>query len=67
MKFSKKGAHTVIDIGAEEGRIIRIDGQGKVKDFGINEKSAAGAVAFIEAMSRALEVDINAMGELSLK
>ena len=35
--------------------------------FGINEKCAAGAGAFIEAMSRALEVDINMMGELSQK
>jgi len=58
---------TITTIGAEEGRVLRIDGQGKVKDFGINEKCAAGAGAFIEAMSRALEVDINTMGELSLK
>ncbi len=60
-------ARTVIDIGAEEGRVLRIDDQGKVKDFGINEKCAAGAGAFIEAMSRALEVDIDMMGVLSLR
>jgi len=65
--FIFPSARTVIDIGAEEGLVIRIDEQGKVKDFGINEKCAAGAGAFIEAMSRALEVDINTMGELSLK
>ncbi len=58
---------TIIDIGAEEGLVVKIDDQGKVKDFGINEKCAAGAGAFIEAMSRALEVDIETMGELSLK
>jgi benzoyl-CoA reductase subunit D len=57
----------VIDIEAEEGRVIRIDELGKVTDFGINEKCAAGSGAFIEAMSRALEVDIDTMGELSLK
>jgi len=65
--FIFPSVRTVIDIGAEEGLVIRIDEQGKVKDFGINEKCAAGAGAFIEAMSRALEVDINTMGELSLK
>jgi benzoyl-CoA reductase subunit D len=65
--FIFPSARTVIDIGAEEGRVIRIDELGKVKDFGINEKCAAGAGAFIEAMSRALEVDIDTMGELSLK
>lgn len=60
-------ARTIIDIGAEEGLVVKLDDQGKVKDFGINEKCAAGAGAFIEAMSRALEVDIEQMGELSLK
>jgi len=65
--FLFPSARTVIDIGAEEGKVLRIDEQGKVKDFGINEKCAAGAGAFIEAMSRALEVDINMMGELSQK
>ncbi|MFX1573388.1 MAG: acyl-CoA dehydratase activase [Promethearchaeota archaeon] len=65
--FIFPSARTVIDIGAEEGRVLRIDDQGKVKDFGINEKCAAGAGAFIEAMARALEVDITTMGDLSLK
>ena len=65
--FLFPSARTVIDIGAEEGLVVKLDDQGKVKDFGINEKCAAGAGAFIEAMSRALEVDIETMGELSLK
>ncbi|MFX0014789.1 MAG: acyl-CoA dehydratase activase [Promethearchaeota archaeon] len=60
-------ARTVIDVGAEEGRAIRIDENGKVVDFGINEKCAAGAGAFTEAMARALELEIEEMGELSLK
>ncbi|MFX0183427.1 MAG: acyl-CoA dehydratase activase [Candidatus Hodarchaeota archaeon] len=58
---------TTIDVGAEEGRAIRLDENGKVVDFGINEKCAAGAGAFTEAMARALEVDITDMGDLSLK
>jgi benzoyl-CoA reductase subunit D len=65
--FLFPSARTIIDIGAEEGLVVKLDDQGKVKDFGINEKCAAGAGAFIEAMSRALEVDIETMGELSLK
>ena len=65
--FLFPSARTIIDIGAEEGLVVKIDDKGKVKDFGINEKCAAGAGAFIEAMSRALEVDIEIMGELSLK
>jgi benzoyl-CoA reductase subunit D len=58
---------TVIDVGAEDGRGIRCDEGGKVIDFAVNEKCAAGAGAFTEAMSRALEVPLEEMGALSLE
>ncbi|MBC8204274.1 CoA activase [bacterium] len=61
------GARTVIDVGAEEGRAIHNDENGKVIDFAINEKCAAGAGSFTEAMSRALEVSLEEFGKLSLK
>jgi predicted CoA-substrate-specific enzyme activase len=60
-------ARTVIDVGADEARAIRIDGSGKVLDFAVNEKCAAGAGAFVEAMSRALEVSLQKFGEISLE
>ena len=60
-------ARTVISVGAEEGRAIRCDAQGKVVDFAINEKCAAGAGAFTEAMARALELKVEELGPLSLK
>jgi benzoyl-CoA reductase subunit D len=58
---------TVIDVGAEEGRAIKVDASGKVLDFAINEKCAAGAGAFTEAMARALDVKLEELGPLSLK
>ena len=58
---------TVIDVGAEEGRAIRINDLGKVVDFAINEKCAAGAGIFAETMARALEIELEDMGALSLK
>jgi len=60
-------ARTIISVGAEEGRAIRMDAQGKVVDFAINEKCAAGAGAFTEAMARALEVKVEDLGRLSLQ
>ncbi len=65
--FLVPSARTVIDVGAEDGRGIKCDEIGKVIDFEINEKCAAGAGAFTEAMSRALEVPIEEFGALSLK
>jgi len=60
-------AKTVIDVGGEESRGIKVDERGKVADFALNERCAAGAGAFVEAMARALEVKTEEMGELSLK
>ncbi len=60
-------ARTVIDVGAEEGRAIRCNEAGKVVDFALNEKCAAGAGAFTESMSRALEVTVEELGRMSLE
>ena len=61
------GARTVADVGAEEGRAVKLDDTGSPVDFALNEKCAAGAGAFIEAMARALEVSIEEMGSLCLQ
>lgn len=58
---------SVIDVGAEEGRAIRCNDRGMVLDFAINEKCAAGAGSFTEAMARALDVPLVEMGPLALK
>lgn len=58
---------TVIDVGAEEGRGVKVAEDGKVRDFVINERCAAGAGTFIETMARALEVGVKDMGPLALK
>jgi benzoyl-CoA reductase subunit D len=58
---------TLIDVGAEEGRAIKCTREGRVAAFAVNEKCAAGAGTFVEAMARALELRLEEMGELSLK
>ncbi len=57
---------TVIDVGAEEARAVKCDERGVMLDFVVNERCAAGAGAFIEAMARALEVKMEEMGPLAL-
>ncbi len=58
---------TVIDVGAEEGRAIRCGERGKVEDFAVNEKCAAGSGSFTESMARALELKVEELGPLSMK
>jgi len=65
--FLHPAARTVIDVGAEEGKTLRCDGRGKVIDFAVNEKCAAGAGSFMESMARALEVKLEELGPLALK
>jgi benzoyl-CoA reductase subunit D len=60
-------ARTVIDVGADEGRAIRCGESGEVIESAVNEKCAAGAGIFAEAMARALEVDLSDLGPLSLR
>lgn len=64
--FFSPNAGTVADVGAEETRAAKCDRKGNVVDFVINERCAAGAGAFLEAMGRALEVPLTEMGDLAL-
>jgi predicted CoA-substrate-specific enzyme activase len=60
-------ARTVIDVGAEEGRAIKVSPEGRVLDFAINEKCAAGTGTFVDTMARALEITVEEMAQISLK
>ncbi len=58
---------TVIDIGGQDSKVITLDERGKVTDFVMNDKCAAGTGRFLEVMARALEVELSKMGERALK
>lgn len=57
----------VLDIGAQSTRAVRVLPNGKVKDFRTNDKCAAGAGGFIERAAKYLEVEIEDVGELSVR
>jgi benzoyl-CoA reductase subunit D len=65
--FLYPSARTMIDVGAETSRAVRCNEEGRMVDFVINEKCAAGSGTFIEAMARALEVKLEEIGPLSLE
>jgi predicted CoA-substrate-specific enzyme activase len=56
---------TVIDIGGQDSKVIRLDGEGKVLDFAMNDKCAAGTGRFLEVMAAALEVELEELAALS--
>lgn len=56
---------TVIDIGGQDSKVIRLNQQGKVLDFAMNDKCAAGTGRFLEVMATALEVELENLAALS--
>ena len=65
--FLDPGIRSVIDIGGQDSKAMVISAQGKVLDFAMNDKCAAGTGRFLEVMARALELDLELLGEMALK
>ncbi len=59
-------AQYVLDIGAQCSRAIKVREGGKVKEFHMNEKCAAGSGGFLERAAKYLEVTVADIGPLSL-
>jgi predicted CoA-substrate-specific enzyme activase len=59
-------ARFVLDIGAQCSRAIRLRDGGKVKEFHMNEKCAAGSGGFLERAAKYLEVTLPEIGPLSM-
>jgi predicted CoA-substrate-specific enzyme activase len=58
-------AATVVDIGGEDSKLIRLDSHGKVRDFAMNDRCAAGTGRFLEVVARRLETGLDALGEMA--
>jgi predicted CoA-substrate-specific enzyme activase len=57
----------VIDVGGQDSKAILLDANGQVENFAMNDKCAAGTGRFLEVMANAMEVDLNQLGDISLK
>ena len=57
-------ARTIIDIGGQDAKAIRLDDKGGIKQFFMNDKCAAGTGRFLEVMARVLETTLDEMAGL---
>lgn len=64
--FLNRDVRTIIDIGGQDSKIIRLDGKGEVTDFVMNDKCAAGTGRFLEMMAKTLETSLEDLGKESL-
>ena len=60
-------ARVIIDIGCQDSKVMRLDSDGNVVDFVMNDKCAAGTGRFLEVMAKALELEIDELGSISLE
>jgi (R)-2-hydroxyacyl-CoA dehydratese activating ATPase len=60
-------ARIIIDIGGQDSKGIKLDAEGKVANFVMNDKCAAGTGRFLEVIAETLGINLTDMGEISLR
>ena len=60
-------ARTIIEVGGQDTKAMKIDATGRAIDFVMNDKCAAGSGRFIEVIADGLGVALESVGELSLQ
>jgi len=58
---------TIIDIGGQDAKVIRVDEEGELVNFVMNDKCAAGTGRFLDVMSGTLGISVEDLGPLSFK
>lgn len=59
------GARLIVDIGGQDSKVITLNERGKVVQFAMNDKCAAGTGKFLEVAAETLGVSLNDLGEIS--
>jgi predicted CoA-substrate-specific enzyme activase len=60
-------AMTVIDIGGQDSKLIHLYKTGKVRDFVMNDRCAAGTGRFLEVVAERLQLSLDDLGEIAAK
>jgi predicted CoA-substrate-specific enzyme activase len=60
-------AKTVIDIGGQDSKLLRLNAFGKVRDFAMNDRCAAGTGRFLEVVAQRLGVELESLGPMAAK
>lgn len=60
-------ARTIIDIGGQATKVIRVDESGRALEFAVSEKCAAGSGRFLQLIAKVLQIKFEDVGPLSLQ
>ena len=67
VKFLNPSARTIIEIGGQDSKLIKLDEKGSVRDFSMNDRCAAGTGRFLEVVAERLDIPLNKLGEYAEK
>lgn len=56
----------IIDIGGQDSKVIKVDSTGRVLDFCMNDRCAAGTGRFLEVMAASLKIPLEEMGAMAM-
>lgn len=65
--FDNNKARTVIDIGGQDIKVLKLEDSGRLLNFIMNDKCAAGTGRFLDVMSRVIEVPVDELGKKALE
>ncbi|MDD4835873.1 MAG: acyl-CoA dehydratase activase [Dethiosulfovibrio sp.] len=65
--FLDNQIRTILDIGGQDSKVIRLDQSGNVVDFMMNDKCAAGTGRFLQVMANLLEYSIEELGAIPIE
>ncbi len=57
---------TIIDIGGQDAKVLKLDNNGRLLNFLMNDKCAAGTGRFLDVMAKIIEVDVSELGSISM-
>jgi predicted CoA-substrate-specific enzyme activase len=60
-------ARTIIEIGGQDSKLLKLDVKGVVQDFAMNDRCAAGTGRFLEVVSDRLDVNLEELGKMAIK
>lgn len=65
--FLFSSVRTIIDIGGQDIKVMKVNAKGLLDNFVMNDKCAAGTGKFLDVMARIINVDVSALGDMGLQ
>ncbi len=65
VQHAAPAARTVVDIGGQDSKVLKLEGSGRVRDFVMNDRCAAGTGRFLEVVAARLKIGLAGLGRLA--